>query len=41
MGHYSTWMMQETPRKYNKPTYAKDNLRGDRKLDGKMMQRMT
>jgi hypothetical protein len=34
-------MMQETPRKYAKPTYIKNNLRGDPRLDGKMMQRMT
>jgi hypothetical protein len=34
-------MMQETPRKYAKPTYTKNELRGDPRLDGKMMQRMT
>jgi hypothetical protein len=41
MKHYSTWMMQETPRKYNKSTCTKDDVKGDRRLDGKMMQRMT
>ena len=26
---------------YNKPTYTKDDVRGDRRLEGKMMERMT
>jgi hypothetical protein len=33
--------MQETPRKYAKSTYSKNDLRGDPRLDGKMMQKMT
>jgi hypothetical protein len=41
MEHYSAWMMQEIPRKYNKPTCTKDDLRGDGRLDGNMMQRIT
>jgi len=41
MGHYSTWMLQETLRKHNKPTYTKNDVSGDPRLDGKMMQRMT
>jgi len=31
------WMMQGTPRKYTKPTYTKNGLREDPRLDGKMM----
>jgi hypothetical protein len=34
-------MMQETPRKCTKPTYTKNDLRGDPKLDGKMRWRIT
>jgi len=34
-------MMQETQRKYTKPTYTINDLRGDPKLDGKMMYRTT
>jgi len=34
---YSGWMMQGTPRKYTEPTYTKNDLRGDPRLDGKMM----
>jgi hypothetical protein len=34
---YNGWMMQETPRKYTNPTYTKNNLRGDPRLDGKRM----
>jgi hypothetical protein len=30
-------MMQETPRKYTKPTYTKNDLRGDPRPDEKMM----
>jgi hypothetical protein len=33
-------MMQETPRKYAKPTYTKNDLRGDPRLDGKTIHRM-
>jgi len=32
-------MMQETPRRYAKPTYTKNELRGDPRLDGKMRHR--
>ena len=32
------WMMQETPRTFTMPAYPKKNdLRGDSRLDGKMM----
>jgi len=34
-------MMQETLKKYNKPSYTTDDLRWDPRLDGKMMQSMT
>ena len=34
-------LMQETPRKCTKPTNTKNDRRGDPRLDGKMMQRMT
>jgi len=34
-------MTQGTPRKYTKPTYTKNGLRGNPRLDGKMMYRMT
>jgi hypothetical protein len=30
-------MMAETPRKYIKPTNTKNDLRGETRLDGKMM----
>ena len=32
------WMKQETPRKYTKQTYTTNDLRGDTRLGGKMMQ---
>jgi len=31
------WKKQETPRKYTKPTYTTNDLRGDTRLDGKKM----
>jgi hypothetical protein len=34
---YNLWMMQQTPKKYTKPTYTKNNQRGDPRPDGKMM----
>jgi hypothetical protein len=36
---YSGWIMQETPRKYMKPTHPKSDLREDPRLDGKVMWR--
>jgi len=33
---YIGWMIQEMPRKYIKPTYIKDSLQEDPRLDGKM-----
>jgi hypothetical protein len=33
--------MQGKPRKYTKLTYTKNDLRGDPRLYGKMMQRIT
>jgi hypothetical protein len=33
--------MQETPRKYTKPTYTKNNLKRDPRFEEKMMWRMT
>jgi hypothetical protein len=32
---------QETARKYTKPTYNKNDPRGEPRLDGKVMERMT
>jgi len=37
---YSRRLMQETPRKYNKQTYTKNDLVGDTGLEGNMMWRM-
>ena len=34
-------MKPETPGKYSKTTYTKNDLRGDPRVDGKMMWRMT
>jgi hypothetical protein len=34
---YDGWIMQETSRKYVKPTYFKNYLREDQKLREKMM----
>jgi len=34
-------MIQGTPRKYAKPTYTTNGLRGNPRLDGKMIYRMT
>jgi len=31
------WMMQETPRKYAKPTCTKNDIRADPRPDGKML----
>jgi len=39
MGHLER-MDDATPRKHSKPTYIKNDLRGDPKLGGKMMRRM-
>jgi hypothetical protein len=38
---YSGWVTQETPRKYAKPTYTENDLKGDPRFEGKMMWRMT
>jgi hypothetical protein len=38
---YSGWMLQQTPRKYMKPTYTTNDLSGDTRLDGNMMYRRT
>jgi len=38
---YSGWVMQETPRKYTKPTYTKNDSKGDPGFEGKMMWGMT
>jgi hypothetical protein len=34
-------VIQETPRKYSKTTYTKNDLREDPRVDGKMIWRMT
>jgi hypothetical protein len=37
---YNRWLMEETPRKYTKPTYTKNDQGEDPRPDGKMMQRI-
>jgi hypothetical protein len=34
---YNRWLMEETPRKYTKPTYTKNDHREEPRPDGKIM----